>query len=166
MITVIQNGNYDEETFNSALTLPICLFLRDRSIQIALADKFQLSDIQRTNLKIKTQNLKEIWKYRVSEKVVEAVGKRVLAAPEPSPLLVEITFSYKDDNNELRSLYVSNTLDEFSIDRSKRNYALKSHRKFFPLRFLRIFIYFSRYDDWDHIFRFLEYRLSYCNNYN
>lgn len=104
MISAIGEGAYDDSNFNCALTLPVCLALRERSVQTALTEHFQFSDTQQTSLRLRTQNIKEIWKSKVLGRVEQAVGKQLLAAPNPSPLLVEISFIYKYDDREIGSL--------------------------------------------------------------
>ncbi|XP_043272714.1 tRNA pseudouridine synthase Pus10 isoform X2 [Venturia canescens] len=104
IINAVKKSDHDDPTFNTALTLPICLFLRERSVQYALTEKFELTEVQTGNLKLKTQNVKEIWKSTMAMHLENGMNKKMVSSPIPSPFLIEICFSHENDTPEIKSL--------------------------------------------------------------
>ncbi|XP_014613553.1 PREDICTED: putative tRNA pseudouridine synthase Pus10 [Polistes canadensis] len=111
----VQNENYDCSTFTCALTVPISLFLRERSLHIYVAKKLNLTKDEYSTLKYKTLNVKDIWKWIALPKLEDIIGKRP-DLTTPSPFLLEIFFLYVNDENECYTLLdqLGNNYDECS----------------------------------------------------
>lgn len=73
-------------------------------MQYALADKFELTESQTINLKLRTQNTKEIWKWTMASRLESGIDKKMVSSPIPSPFLIEICFSHENDETEVKSL--------------------------------------------------------------
>ncbi|XP_047354542.1 tRNA pseudouridine synthase Pus10 [Vespa velutina] len=113
IIEEVKKENYDCSTFTCALTVPISLCLRERSLHIYIGKKFNLTKPDFTNLKYKTLNVKDIWKWIALPRLEDTIGKRP-DLTKPSPFLLEICFVYACDENECCTL-----LDKLGNNHSK-----------------------------------------------
>lgn len=113
--------NYDCTTFTCALTVPVSLNLRERSLHIFLSKKLNLTQDGINVLKYKTQNIKDVWKWINLPKLKSAIGKN----PDlitPSPLLLEIFFIYENDEKECCEL-----LDKMGSANNKSSERKRKH---------------------------------------
>ncbi|KAK1124840.1 hypothetical protein K0M31_006196 [Melipona bicolor] len=95
--------NYDCRTFVCALTIPICVNLRERFLCIHCATQLNLSEDELGDLKIRLLNIKDVWKWMVTPKIEQVIKKRVDSAT-PSPFLIEIILMYKFNKEECEVL--------------------------------------------------------------
>ncbi|KAK2586492.1 hypothetical protein KPH14_011390 [Odynerus spinipes] len=121
--------NYDCTTFTCALTIPISLCLRERSLHICIAKKLDLTKDDYNNVKYRTQNIKDIWKWVVLPKLKNTIGKHA-DLTTPSPFLLEIFFVYTHDEKECCALLdkLGNTNNKPS-ERKKKHNSTKYSRK-------------------------------------
>ncbi|KAF7393997.1 hypothetical protein HZH68_010816 [Vespula germanica] len=103
IVQEVKKQNYDCSTFTCALTVPISLCLRERSLHIYIAKKFDLTKSDFNNLKYKTLNVKDVWKWIALPRLEDTIGKRP-DLTKPSPFLLEICFVYACDENECCAL--------------------------------------------------------------
>lgn len=95
--------DYDCRTFVCALTIPVCVNLRERFLCIHCATQLGLSEDALLDLKVRLQNIKDIWKWIVTPKIGQAIKKQVDSAT-PSPFLIEIILTYKFNKKECEVL--------------------------------------------------------------
>lgn len=88
----MKKQNYDCSTFTCALTVPISLCLRERSLHIYIAKKLDLTKPDFINLKYKTLNVKDVWKWIALPRLEDTIGKHP-DLTKPSPFLLEICFA-------------------------------------------------------------------------
>lgn len=100
----IKNGGYDSSTFTFALSLPVSLTIRETSIQIALSKKFNLSELQLFNLKLKTWSVKDVWKAQVVPIIENECFIKNVTAPVPSLFSIDISFINDIDEKECNKL--------------------------------------------------------------
>ncbi|XP_066598990.1 tRNA pseudouridine synthase Pus10 isoform X2 [Prorops nasuta] len=99
---ILDSANYDSKTFTCALTIPISIHLRERSMLIALSKELNLSSISLNSLEYKLYNVKQIWKWSFATALENATKKLMQTA---SPLLIEIIFSYLHEKEEYSQLF-------------------------------------------------------------
>ncbi|KAI4498879.1 hypothetical protein M0802_006054 [Mischocyttarus mexicanus] len=126
----VQNENYDCSTFTCALTVPISLFLRERSLHIYIGKKLDLNKDDFNSFKYKTLNVKDVWKWIALPKLEDIIGKRP-DLTTPSPFLLEISFLYANDNNECCTLLdqLGNNYNECSTNKKRKHGNNKCSRK-------------------------------------
>lgn len=97
----VEKKSYDCETFITALTIPISIPLRERSIQVHMEKEFLENPIVDTKLKI--QSIKDVWKWIAIPKI-ESLIKKHIDITTPSPFLIEILLTHESDEYESCSL--------------------------------------------------------------
>lgn len=112
----IIRGNYDCDTFTIALTIPVLILLRERSLQIYLAQSLKLSDEALRELKLQTQSIKEIWKLLAVPKIEDLTNKIGEPQKVTSVFLVDIFFSHSRDEEECVAL-----LKKCNVERKSGN---------------------------------------------
>lgn len=95
----MKEENYDSETFVCALTIPVCVNIRERFLCILCATELELPEDALLDFKLRLQNVKDVWKWIVTPKIEQAIKKQVDSAT-PSPFLIEIILTYKFNKNE------------------------------------------------------------------
>lgn len=55
------------------------------------------------DLKVKLQNIKDVWKWIMTPKIEQAIKKQVDLIT-PSPFLIEVIFTYKSNEKECETL--------------------------------------------------------------
>lgn len=86
------------------MTIPVLIALRERSIQIYLAQCLKLSEDALNDLKLQTQSLKEIWKLMAVPKIENLTNKIGEPQRVTSHFLVDIFFSHSHDEEECVAL--------------------------------------------------------------
>ncbi|XP_017890475.1 putative tRNA pseudouridine synthase Pus10 [Ceratina calcarata] len=90
----VEKENYDCETFTCALTIPVCINLRERFLHMRCASQLELSRDTLVTLKVKLQSVKDIWKWMVTSKIEKSIKKK-FDSTTPSPFLIEIILIYR-----------------------------------------------------------------------
>uniref|UniRef100_A0A1B6E3L2 tRNA pseudouridine(55) synthase n=1 Tax=Clastoptera arizonana TaxID=38151 RepID=A0A1B6E3L2_9HEMI len=101
VIEALNKENYDSETFNIALTLPISFYLRAHSFWFFLVSNFPFfCEVFHHNGVVVT-GVKEAWKYIVIPKIEKSVNKQYNPI---SDLTISVELSYSSDYDESLSL--------------------------------------------------------------
>ncbi|XP_076757321.1 pseudouridine synthase 10 [Xylocopa sonorina] len=124
----VEKENYDCETFICALTIPVCISLRERFLHMQCAARLKISEDTLLALKVKLQNIKDVWKWLVTPKIEQTIKKQVDQAT-PSPLLIEIILTCKSNEKECETLV--------SMCKETNNAKNKRKRKFNDNRYSR-----------------------------
>ncbi|XP_043506819.1 tRNA pseudouridine synthase Pus10 [Frieseomelitta varia] len=124
----VDKENYDCRTFVCALTIPVCVNLRERFLCIHCATQLNLSEDALLDLKIRLQNVKDIWKWMVTPKIGQAIEKQ-MDSTTPSPFLIEIILTYKFNKKECEVLLSSKETNNIESKRKKRSYDNRFSRK-------------------------------------
>ncbi|CAK9815056.1 tRNA pseudouridine synthase Pus10 [Anthophora plagiata] len=98
-----EKQSYDSETFICALTIPVCISLREHFLHINCATQLNLSKDTSICLKAKLQNIKDVWKWITIPKIEKAIKKQVDLAT-PSPFIIEIILRYAYNEKECETL--------------------------------------------------------------
>ncbi|CAL7940903.1 unnamed protein product [Xylocopa violacea] len=99
----VEKENYDSETFICALTIPVCINLRERFLHMQCATQLKLPEDTLLALKVKLQNIKDVWKWIVTPKIEQTIKKQ-LDQSTPSPFLIEIILTCKSNEKECKTL--------------------------------------------------------------
>ncbi|KOC62260.1 Putative tRNA pseudouridine synthase Pus10 [Habropoda laboriosa] len=99
----VEKQSYDSETFICALTIPICISLREHFLHMQCATQFNLSEDMLLCLKVKLQNVKDVWKWITIPKIENAIKKQV-DLTTPSPFIIEIILKYEYNEKECEAL--------------------------------------------------------------
>ena len=126
----VEKQSYDSETFMCALTVPPCVNLRERLLYTQCAVELDLSESTFLSLKVKVQNVKDVWKWLVTPKIERAINKRV-DLTTPSAFLIEIILTYKYNEKECEALLskyegVNNTENKHKRKFNDNRYSRKS----------------------------------------
>ncbi|XP_076647728.1 pseudouridine synthase 10 [Halictus rubicundus] len=100
--TEVEKQNYDSDTFLCALTVPTCVSIRERMLYVRCANELGFTEDALVDLKIKLQNVKDIWKMAINPKLEQFINKRVDITP--SPFLIEIVLAYEHNDEECEAL--------------------------------------------------------------
>ncbi|OAD54820.1 Putative tRNA pseudouridine synthase Pus10 [Eufriesea mexicana] len=99
----VKKQNYDSETFTCALTVPVCISLRERFLHIQCAMQLNFSKETLLEFRTKLQNVKDVWKWIMTPKIEQAIMKQVNLTIS-SPFLIEIILTYKCNEKECETL--------------------------------------------------------------
>ncbi|XP_076243121.1 pseudouridine synthase 10 isoform X2 [Calliopsis andreniformis] len=119
--TEVEKHNYDSETFICALTIPPCLNLRERLLHMKCGIEFNLTEAKLVNLKVRTQNIKDTWKWIITPKIEQAIKKK-LDLTTPSTFLIEIILTYEYNEKECNALLSTDTGENHLTNKRKRQY--------------------------------------------
>ncbi|XP_029049786.1 tRNA pseudouridine synthase Pus10 [Osmia bicornis bicornis] len=99
----VEKENYDSDTFLCALTIPVCINLRERLLHVQSATELKLSEDALLNFKVKLQSIKDVWKWVMIPKIENAIKKQA-DITTPSPFLIDVIFTYKHNEKECETL--------------------------------------------------------------
>ncbi|XP_046616506.1 tRNA pseudouridine synthase Pus10 [Neodiprion virginianus] len=100
----INKQEYDCNTFTCALTIPIAVQLRERSLQINLSQKFEFPDEVIASLKRTVPPIKEVWKWIAFPKIENLTAKMSLPISSTCPFVVDVFLVYSQDEEECKIL--------------------------------------------------------------
>ncbi|XP_015586235.1 putative tRNA pseudouridine synthase Pus10 isoform X1 [Cephus cinctus] len=104
VVSEVKKEDHDCPTFTCALTIPIAVQLRERSVQICLGHEFGLSESSLSSLKLRVQSVKDIWKYTAIPLIERATGKHADSVTINASFIIDIFFTYSNDENECKLL--------------------------------------------------------------
>lgn len=117
----VEKENYDCETFTCALTIPVCISLRERFLHTQCASQLNLSEDRLVTLKMKLQNVKDIWKWMVTSRIEKAIKKQ-FDSTSPSPFLIEIILMYKYNEKDCEAFLNARKGTNDAGNKRKRRY--------------------------------------------
>lgn len=97
IVEVLNKADYDSDTFNVALTLPISFYLRAHAFWLFLSNNFPSHCKLNLPIGCVTIGVKDAWKYVIVPKIEERIKKKF---DVNSDLIISIGVSYSDDNKE------------------------------------------------------------------
>ncbi|KAK0090793.1 hypothetical protein PV325_003813 [Microctonus aethiopoides] len=121
IIDSVNSSGFDCPTFTCNLSIPASLNLRERYIHISLTQKFNLSKDQLCSLKLRTQNIKEVWKMQMLSVVEAGILKQQISGAIPSPFSIDIIYDYANDQEDCQKFTESYTKNVESRNNKHRN---------------------------------------------
>lgn len=100
----IEKENYDCRTFSCALTVPVSVPLRERLLYAYCTAELNLSKATVDSLKMKIQNVKDVWKWVVIPKLEPVLKKRADQLPVQSGFSIKVFYTYEYDDDECKAL--------------------------------------------------------------
>ncbi|XP_043593872.1 tRNA pseudouridine synthase Pus10 isoform X2 [Bombus pyrosoma] len=125
----VDKQNYDSGTFICALTVPVCISVRERFLHIQCATQLNLSEDALLDFKVKLQSVKDVWKWIMTPKLELAIKKQA-DSMTPSPFLIEIILTYKFNEKECETLLLckgtNNTGNKWKRKYNENRFSRKS----------------------------------------
>ncbi|KAK0182934.1 hypothetical protein PV327_001016 [Microctonus hyperodae] len=121
IIDSVNSSGFDSPTFTCNLSIPASLNLRERYIYISLTQKFNLSKDQLCYLKLRTQNIKEVWKMQMLSAVEAGILKQQISGAIPSLFSIDITYDHANDQEDCQKFtesYIKNVESKNSKHRN------------------------------------------------
>lgn len=122
--TIIENvlkdliqEDYDSDTFNVALTLPVSFQLRAHSMFLHIESKFPTFSNLHFPLGLVTVGVKDVWKWIYTSLISTVINKKYSTNSE---LTVTICLKYNEEENECASLFAMFP-DKFSKTKNRKN---------------------------------------------
>ncbi|XP_020710993.2 tRNA pseudouridine synthase Pus10 [Athalia rosae] len=100
----VNNQEYDCDVFTCALTIPIAVQLRERSLQINLSRKFEFSKEAAAGFKRTVPQIKEVWKWIVLPEVEKLIDKTGVPISATCPFVIDVFLAYSQDEDECKAL--------------------------------------------------------------
>lgn len=100
---VISEGS-DCSTFTCALSVPMSLTLREKSLDISIRQNCQLSDTDLSHLGLRIESIKDVWKIQMLPKIEAMITKKSISGPTPSTFLIDISLIHDRDESDYEYL--------------------------------------------------------------
>ena len=101
VLNCLAEADYDCDSFNIALTLPVSFQLRAHSMFLYMESKFPVFSKYHFNLGVVTVGVKDVWKWVFTPLIAKAINKKYNTF---SDLTITISLKYVDEDKECTSL--------------------------------------------------------------
>ncbi|XP_015119406.1 putative tRNA pseudouridine synthase Pus10 [Diachasma alloeum] len=116
---VITSEANDSPTFTCALSVPMSLTLREKSLDISIRQNLDLPPNDLAHLFLKIESIKDVWKIQMLPRIEAAISKRSISGPTPSPFLIDISLIHDRDESDYE--YLLKKCDPNFHERRNRN---------------------------------------------
>ncbi|XP_011303738.1 putative tRNA pseudouridine synthase Pus10 [Fopius arisanus] len=115
----IKAEDNDSPTFTCALSVPMSLTLREKSLDLSIRQNLSLPPADLSHLFLRIESIKDVWKVQMLPKIESMISKRSISGGTPSPFLIDISLIHDRDESDYE--YLLKKCDPNFHERRNRN---------------------------------------------